>query len=88
MRLISLVAGVLLWHLACSYKFDYFIKFENVPPPLVVLSAFIKHMHETKFYIHIGVSIERILIGFALATAHRHLSRRHHGPLARSRATW
>ena len=68
-RLISLVAGVLLWHFACSYKFDYFIKFENVPPPLVVLSAFIKHIHETKFYIHIGVSIERILIGFALATA-------------------
>jgi NitT/TauT family transport system permease protein len=68
-RLISLVAGVLLWHFACSYKFDYFIKFENVPPPLVVLSAFIKHIYETKFYIHIGVSIERILIGFALATA-------------------
>ena len=60
---------MLLWHLACSYKFNYFINFENVPAPLVVLSAFIKHIYETKFYIHILVSIKRILIGFALATA-------------------
>jgi NitT/TauT family transport system permease protein len=68
-RLISLAIGVLLWHLACIYKFNFFINFENVPGPLVVLSAFIKHIYETKFYIHIGVSMQRILIGFALATA-------------------
>jgi NitT/TauT family transport system permease protein len=68
-RLISLAIGVLLWHLACVYKFNFFINFENVPGPLVVLSAFIKHIYETKFYIHIGVSMQRILIGFALATA-------------------
>lgn len=67
-RLLSLAIGVLLWHLACAYKLDFFIKFENVPAPLVVLSAFIRHIHETKFYIHILVSMERILIGFALAT--------------------
>jgi NitT/TauT family transport system permease protein len=68
-RLLSLALGVLLWHIACATKFDFFIKFENVPPPLVVLTAFIKHLHETKFYIHIGVSLQRILIGFGLATA-------------------
>lgn len=68
-RLLSLAAGVALWHLACSYKLDFFIKFENVPDPVVVASAFVKHLQESKFYIHIGVSIQRILIGFALATA-------------------
>jgi NitT/TauT family transport system permease protein len=68
-RLLSLVAGVLLWHLACNYKLNFFINFENVPAPLVVLNALIGHIHETKFYIHIIVSIKRILIGFALATA-------------------
>jgi len=67
-RLFSLAIGVLLWHLACAYKLDFFIKFENVPAPLIVLAAFIRHIHETKFYIHILVSMERILIGFALAT--------------------
>jgi NitT/TauT family transport system permease protein len=67
-RTLSLAAGVALWQLACAYRVDFFVRFDNVPAPLVVLSALIKHLHETKFYIHIGVSIERILIGFALAT--------------------
>lgn len=67
-RLLSLAAGVALWHFACAYKFSFFIKFENVPAPLVVLAALVKHLHEAKFYTHIIVSIERILIGFALAT--------------------
>jgi NitT/TauT family transport system permease protein len=67
-RVLSLVFGIGLWHLACKYRFNYFINFENVPAPLVVLNALISHLHETKFYIHILVSIKRILIGFALAT--------------------
>jgi len=66
--LASLALGVLFWHLACAYKLDFFVKFENVPAPLVVLTAFLKHINEAKFYIHIVVSIKRILIGFALAT--------------------
>ena len=68
MRLVSLAVGVLLWHLACSYRLNFFINFENVPAPLVVFDAFIEHLYEHKFYIHIGVSMQRILIGFALAT--------------------
>jgi NitT/TauT family transport system permease protein len=35
----------------------------------VVLSAFIEQIHNSTFYIHILVSMQRILIGFALATA-------------------
>jgi NitT/TauT family transport system permease protein len=67
-RLLSLAFGVLLWQLACDCKLNFFINFENVPAPVMVLAALSKHVHETKFYIHILVSIERILIGFALAT--------------------
>lgn len=67
-RALSLVAGIVIWQLACAYKFKFFINFENVPSPLVVLSALLKHAHETTFYIHIFVSLKRILIGFALAT--------------------
>ena len=69
MRIVSLAFGIVLWHLACNYQFNYFINFENVPAPLTVLAALVKHLQETKFYIHIVVSMERILIGFALATA-------------------
>jgi NitT/TauT family transport system permease protein len=67
-RIVSLAFGIVIWHLACKYRFNYFINFENVPAPLVVLNALLNHLHETKFYIHILVSIKRILIGFALAT--------------------
>src|SRR5579863_5184537 len=67
-RMLSLVAGIAIWQLACTYKLDLYIRFDNVPSPLVVLSALVKHLHELKFYIHIAVSIRRILIGFALAT--------------------
>ena len=67
-RALSLVAGIVIWQLACAYKFKFFINFENVPSPLVVLSALLKHGHETTFYVHIFVSLKRILIGFALAT--------------------
>ncbi len=67
-RVLSLAVGVLLWQLACAYRFDLFIRFDNVPSPVVVFSALVRHLHETKFYIHILVSIKRILIGFSLAT--------------------
>ncbi len=67
-RLMSLAGGLLIWHFACVYKFQFFINFANVPAPLVVLTALVKQAHEIKFYIHILVSMERILISFALAT--------------------
>ena len=67
-RSLSLVIGVVIWQLACTHKFNFFINFENVPSPIVVLAALVKHAHEMKFYVHIFVSIKRILIGFALAT--------------------
>jgi NitT/TauT family transport system permease protein len=68
-RLLSLAVGVVLWHLACVYNLDFFIRFNNIPAPMVVLSAFIGHVQDSKFYIHILVSMQRILIGFALATS-------------------
>jgi NitT/TauT family transport system permease protein len=67
-RSLSLVIGIVVWQLACTHKFNFFINFENVPSPIIVLSALVKHAQEMKFYIHIFVSIKRILIGFALAT--------------------
>jgi NitT/TauT family transport system permease protein len=68
-RLLSLAAGILIWHLACVYNLKFFIRFDNVPAPLVVLAAFITHVQDSKFYIHILVSMQRIMIGFALATS-------------------
>ena len=68
-RLLSLAAGVLIWHFACAYKLNFYIRFDNVPSPLQVAASFLKHAQETKFYIHIAVSVKRIMIGFVAATA-------------------
>jgi NitT/TauT family transport system permease protein len=68
-RVLSLAVGVVFWHLACVYNVDLYVRFNNIPAPLVVLSAFIEQLRDSTFYIHILVSMQRILIGFALATA-------------------
>lgn len=63
----SILSGILLWHLATEHNFNYFINFENVPSPLKVGSAFAGHLADGEFYIHVGVSLRRILIAYSLA---------------------
>jgi NitT/TauT family transport system permease protein len=65
--MLSIAAGILLWHLATFYKFNFFINFENVPSPLKVGSAFATHLTDREFYIHIKVSLQRILIAYSFA---------------------
>ncbi len=64
---IALGLGVVLWHLATLYNVSYFINFENVPSPGQVGNALITHVQDQEFYIHIVVSIQRILIAYCLA---------------------
>jgi NitT/TauT family transport system permease protein len=67
LRLFAILAGVALWHWAVATHLDFYIRFDNVPSPLAVGTAFWRHLHETTFFIHILVSIERIITGYALA---------------------
>lgn len=64
---IALALGVLLWHWATLYNFNFFINFENVPSPGKVGSAFLTHLQDEEFYIHILVSLQRILIAYSIA---------------------
>ncbi|HAG92656.1 MAG: ABC transporter permease [Pseudomonadales bacterium] len=64
---LSLCFGILLWHLATLYNFNFFINFENIPSPVKVANAFFVHLTEPVFYTHILVSIRRILIAYGLA---------------------
>ncbi|MDA9865228.1 ABC transporter permease [bacterium] len=63
----SLAVGVLLWHIATAVNLDFYINFSNVPAPLVVFLAFVKHIQTSEFWIHIGVSMRRILISYSIA---------------------
>lgn len=66
-RLLAIVAGLAAWHVLTDINFKYFINFENVPSPLQVWTSFTAHLQTTEFYIHIGVSMKRIAIGYLLA---------------------
>ena len=63
----SLAVGVLLWHIATAINLDLYINFSNVPAPLTVFVAFIAHIQTSEFWIHIGVSMRRILISYSFA---------------------
>ena len=64
---LSLSIGVLLWHVATEINLDFYINFSNVPAPLKVFTAFIGHIQTEIFWTHIGVSMRRILISYAIA---------------------
>jgi len=65
--LFSIVFGLVIWHFATLYNFDFFIDFQNVPSPLKVGGAFAHHLSDSEFYVHIQVSIRRILIAYSIA---------------------
>ena len=66
-RTLAVLIGLALWYWAARVHLDFYIRFDNIPSPVAVGDAFWRHLHETKFYIHIAVSMRRILIGYGLA---------------------
>lgn len=66
-RAFALAVAVAIWHFLTEYDFNYVMNFENVPEPLIVAQNFIDHLQTSEFYIHILVSIKRILIGYSFA---------------------
>jgi len=67
-RAVSVVAALLLWQLASASKLAFIVNFKNIPTPLVVARKLVEVLSTRTFYVHIGVSLERIAISFALAT--------------------
>ena len=56
-----------MWHVATLYNVSYFINFQNVPSPGKVGYAFLTHIQDQEFYLHILVSMRRIGIAYSLA---------------------
>ena len=68
-RLGALALGVVLWHYATENDLNWYVNFENVPSPELVGTVLLGHLQDSEFYVHIGVSMGRILQGYAAATA-------------------
>ncbi|WP_280150930.1 ABC transporter permease [Piscinibacter sp. XHJ-5] len=64
----SLLGVLLFWHLATTYRWDFYIRFTNIPTPLEVLEKVVQVNQNGKFITNIGMSLRRIFIGFAAAT--------------------
>jgi NitT/TauT family transport system permease protein len=64
----SLLCVVLFWHLATTYRWDFYIRFTNIPTPLDVFEKVVQVNANGKFVTNIAMSLRRIVIGFAIAT--------------------
>jgi NitT/TauT family transport system permease protein len=53
---------------ATTHALNVYVRFENVPTPLSVAEAFVTHLCESSFYLHIAASLKRIAVSYALAT--------------------
>lgn len=67
-RVAAIMAAIAVWHYLTETDFNNVVNFENVPEPWSVLLNFIQHAQTTEFYLHIVVSMKRILIGYIAAT--------------------
>jgi NitT/TauT family transport system permease protein len=65
---VSLGLMLLFWYLATKYRLDFYVRFTNIPSPGDVVDATIKLGSTKRFYVNIGISVRRILIGFGVAT--------------------
>lgn len=65
---VSLGGVLLFWHLATTYRWDFYIRFTNLPTPAEVFAQ-LRHASESqKFLTNVGISLRRIAFGFAAAT--------------------
>jgi NitT/TauT family transport system permease protein len=66
---LSIGSVLLAWHLATLYRLDFYIRFNNIPTPAQVMDKVLEVNQSAKFLVNIGISVRRILLGFAVATA-------------------
>jgi len=67
-RFLALAAGLAFWEYASAVSLNFYVRFDNVPGPLLAGKALISHLTEGKFYLHILASLRRIAISYAMAS--------------------
>src|SRR6266446_1534865 len=68
LRTLSIGLFLLAWHVATLWDLDVYVRFQNIPSPGDVLAEAIELFSGRSFYVHILASLERIWLGFAIAT--------------------
>lgn len=65
---VSIGGLFIIWYFATKYKIEFYIRFGNIPTPYAVWQQAIETSQSDEFYVHIVKSLQRILIGFVIAT--------------------
>ncbi len=67
----SLSIAILIgfWYLGTEYRWDFYIRFTNIPSPGEVYTEFMGLVGGSRFQTNIVISLKRILLGFCIATA-------------------
>src|SRR5881296_4001330 len=68
LRALSIGLFLLAWHAATLWDLDFYVRFQNIPSPADVLAEAIELFGSSGFYVHILASLERIWLGFGIAT--------------------
>ena len=66
--MVSLAVTILLWHVATKYRLQVYVRFNNIPTPEAVYGEAVRVLHSVTFIANIGRSMQRIFLGFAIAT--------------------
>jgi NitT/TauT family transport system permease protein len=69
LRVASIALFFLAWHAATATQLDFYVRFQNIPSPAKVLEEAIALFASPAYYVHILASLERIWLGFGIATA-------------------
>jgi NitT/TauT family transport system permease protein len=64
---ISLGTLFIVWYLGTRYRFEFYIRFKNVPTPAEVLQQLTQVGLSNRYLVNIAISLRRILIGFFIA---------------------
>lgn len=65
--LASILVGLVIWHMGSTQGWDIYLNFRNIPTPGEVFEATAENVFDPDFYVHIGVSVWRVLSSFVLA---------------------
>lgn len=68
LRVASVGVFFLAWHVATVSRLDLYVRFQNIPTPARVLEEALALFASRGYYVHILASLERIWLGFAIAT--------------------
>lgn len=63
----SLLVGLIVWQTGSSQGWNGFVNFTNIPTPLEVFASLQDNLADPEFYVHIAVSVQRVMLSFLLA---------------------